>query len=86
MRLSRRILVGVLLGSVVGLAWMHFAPIDEIALRKTELLSPVVEVSTATGTGSGTVIHSGDDGVYVLTNHHVLPATDATDRSVKILS
>lgn len=57
---------------------------DGVQARKTEMLNPVVRVETADGLGSGTVIHSGKDGVFILTNHHVMPKPEVADRSVKV--
>jgi S1-C subfamily serine protease len=50
--------------------------------RQQEMLNPTVMVAVQHQLGSGTVIHSADDGTFVLTNHHVIDeALDARDGS-----
>jgi S1-C subfamily serine protease len=49
---------------------------DGLSTMHTELLNPTVRVTavmqSGVARGSGTVVHSGEDGVYILTNHHVV--------------
>jgi S1-C subfamily serine protease len=40
--------------------------------RQREMLNPTVMVTLEHQSGSGTVLHSADDGTFVLTNYHVI--------------
>ena len=80
--------VSILLAALVGSFAMVFVwpAHDEIWQRKQEMLDVVVKVDVADGSGSGTVIHSGEDGVFILTNHHVLPDKGIPDQNITVLS
>ena len=46
--------------------------------RELEMLNPTVLVDLPGSTGSGTVVHSGEGGTLILTNHHVVGEALAT--------
>ena len=53
--------------------------------RQQEMLNPTVMVTMERQMGSGTVLHSADDGTFVLTNYHVIDeALDASHLSRQI--
>ena len=53
--------------------------------RQQEMLNPTVMVTMEHQMGSGTVLHSADDGTFVLTNYHVIDeALDASHLSRQI--
>jgi S1-C subfamily serine protease len=53
--------------------------------RQQEMLNPTVMVVAEDQMGSGTVLHSADDGTFVLTNYHVIDeALDARQASHQV--
>lgn len=53
--------------------------------RQQEMLNPTVMVTLEHQAGSGTVLHSADDGTFVLTNYHVIDeALDAREASPEV--
>jgi S1-C subfamily serine protease len=59
--------------AVLGVsAYAAFGPKDDITLRKFDMLNPSFRIDAPPARGSGTVVHSGPDGTFILTNHHVL--------------
>jgi S1-C subfamily serine protease len=58
----------IALGAVVAFS----CALSPAIQRQQEMLNPTVMVTMEHQMGSGTVLHSADDGTFVLTNYHVI--------------